>query len=63
MKNTSMKGNIEKDSEVDGRVLIFSCKSSKIKTCCWTTFNRRMLDPIKKRYPTSKDKGEDPARW
>ena len=27
-------------------------------TCCWTTINRRMLEPTKKRNPTSKDKGE-----
>ena len=30
---------------------------------CWTTINRRMSDPSKKRYPTSTGKGEAPARW
>ena len=44
-------------------VLIFSCENSKITTHCWTTINRRMLGPTKKRYPTSKGKGEAPARW
>ena len=29
-------------------VLIFSCKNSKITICCWTTIDRRMLDPTKK---------------
>ena len=28
-----------------------------------THLNRRMLDPIKKRYPTSRGKGEATARW
>ena len=32
-------------------VLIFSCENSKITTRCWTTIERRMLDPIRKRYP------------
>ena len=27
------------------------------------TMHRRKLDPTKKRYPTSKDKGEAPVRW
>ena len=44
-------------SEVEERALIFSCENSKIKTRCWTTINRKMLDPTKKRYPTSKGKG------
>ena len=42
---------------VEGCVLFFSCKSSKITTCCWKTIDRRMLDPTKKRYPTSKGWG------
>ena len=36
------------DGGIEGHMLIFSCKNSKITTCCWTTINRRMLDPIKK---------------
>ena len=28
--------------------LIFSCEDSKITTCCWTTIDRRMLNPTKK---------------
>ena len=50
------------DGGVKGRELIFSCENSNITTYCWTTINRRMLDPAKKRYPTSKHKGEAPAR-
>ena len=51
------------DGRVEGPALIFSCENSKIATHCWTTVNRRMLDPTKERYPTSKGKGEAPARW
>ena len=51
------------DGGLEGRVLLFSWKNSKITTCCWTTFDRKMLNPTKKRYPTSKGKGEAPARW
>ena len=40
---------------VEGRALIF-CENTKITTSYWTTTNRRMLEPTKKRYPTSKDK-------
>ena len=40
------------------RALICSCKSTKITTSYWTTINRRMLEPIKKRYSMSKDKEE-----
>ena len=39
---------------------ISSCENSKIATNCWTTINRRMLDPTKRRYPMSKGKGESP---
>ena len=39
---------------------IFSCENSKIATNCWTTINRRMLDPTKRRYPMSKGKGGSP---
>ena len=42
---------IPQDSGVEGRVLIFSWKTSKITTCCWTIIDRRMLEPTKKRYP------------
>ena len=43
---------------VEGYALILSCESSKAATHGWTTINRRMLDPTKKWYPTSKGKGE-----
>ena len=29
--------------------------------CCWTTIYRKMLNPTKRRYATSKGKEEDPA--
>ena len=57
-----LKRKIEQDGRVDGRALIFSCKNSKTTTCCWTTIDRRMLDPTKERHATSKCKGEAPAR-
>ena len=41
---------------VEGHVLIFSCENSKPTTRYWTTFDWRMLDPTKKRYPMSKAK-------
>ena len=51
----------EKDMHLSS--LIFSYKKSKIITHCLITVYRKMLDPTKKRYPMSKDKGEAPARW
>ena len=42
---------------------LISCENSKVTTRCWITINRRMLDPTRKRYPTSTGKGEAPARW
>ena len=44
--------------EVEGLVLTFSSQSTKIKTCCWTTINRNILEPTKKIYLISKDKVE-----
>ena len=37
------------DGRIEGRVLNFFCENSKIATSCWTTINRRMLDPTKKK--------------
>ena len=51
------------DGWVEGCELIFSCEDSKTTTCCWTNIDRRVLDSPPKRYPTSKGKGEAPARW
>ena len=45
-------GSLLTQDGVEGCVLIFSCKNSKITTRCWTTTDRRMLDPTKK-SPTS----------
>ena len=53
---------LEWDGEVEGSELIFSWEDSKITTLCWTTMDKRMLDPTKKkRYPISKGK-EAPTR-
>ena len=54
------QGSIQ-DGRLEGRVLIF-CKNYKIATPCWTTINRRMLDPSPQQYPASKGKGEAPKR-
>ena len=50
------------DAWTEGLALIFSFENFKIATCFWKTINRRMLDPTKKRYPTSKGKGEAPKK-
>ena len=50
------------DGRAEGPALV-SCESSKTATHCWTTVNRRMLDPTEERYPPSKGKGEAPGRW
>ena len=34
---------------VEGRSLIFFCKNTKLATSCWTTIDRKMLEPTKKR--------------
>ena len=60
------------DGGLEGCVFLLSWKNSKITleyknfkitTRCWTTIDRKMLDPTKKWYPTSKGKGKAPARW
>ena len=60
------------DGGLEGCVFLLSWKNSKITleyknfkitTRCWTTIDRKMLDPTKKRYPTSKGKGEAQTRW
>ena len=43
--------------KVEGHVLISFGKNTKTATSCWRATNRRMLEPTKERYPTSKDKG------
>ena len=50
------------ETGIEGCALIFSCENSKITTYCWTTIDRRTLDPTIKRYPISKGKGKAPAR-
>ena len=42
-------------------VLIFSCKNTKITTSCWTTIDRKLLGPTKKKkkntpHPRTKEK-------
>lgn len=49
------------DGGEEGHALIFCC-NTKIATGCWTSIDRRMLEPTKKRFPMSKDKGEM-AMW
>ena len=44
------------DGGVERRALIFSCKNSKITIHCWTTIDRRILDPTNKRYPLPRAK-------
>ena len=39
------------DGGVKGRALISSCESTKITTSCWTTIDRRTLEPTKKDTP------------
>ena len=39
-----------KDASVEGHALIF-CKNIKITTRCWTTIDRRRLEPTKKSIP------------
>ena len=50
------------DGGVEGGALIFFCENSKTVTNRWTTIDRRMLDPTKKKIPTSRGKGEAPKR-
>ena len=42
------KGLLVQDVRVEGCALICSHESSKITTRCWTTINRRTLEPTKK---------------
>ena len=50
------------DGRVEGRALISSWDNNKIPTSCWITMDRTMQEPIKKIYPTSKNKGEATTR-
>ena len=50
------------DGRVERRVLISYCNSTKITTSCWTTIERKTLEPTRKREPTFKDKEEGAAR-
>ena len=46
----------EEDGQLEGHAHIFSCENSKIATCCWTSIDRRMLDPTKIDTPHSRAK-------
>ena len=59
-QSSSLGSEVVQDGGVEGYALIFFCKDSKITASCWTTINRRMWDPLKKRHPMSKGKGEAP---
>ena len=63
VSNTSLSDKRRnQDGGIEGRVLIFSCKNTQITTSCWTTIDRRMLDPTDRSYSTSKGKGQAPIR-
>ena len=64
IKEKQIKTTVRASGWVEGCALISSYKSSKITTSCWTTIDRRMLEPIqKKNYPMSNDTEEASARW
>ena len=44
-------------------LLIFSYKSTKTTTRCWTTISRRMLEHTKERCSMSRDKWRASMRW
>ena len=53
------------DGGVEGHALIFSCENSKITTLCWTTIDRKKLDPTKKKdipHPRAKEKSQQDSR-
>ena len=50
------------DGGVEGHVLTFCCKNTKIASNYWTTIDKRMLEPTKKIYPITKGKGEAPNK-
>ena len=54
----------QQNGGVERCVLIFSCENSKIATHCWTTINRRMLEPTKNdtSWPRTKWKSQQDGR-
>ena len=52
------------DGGIEGCVLIFSCKNTKITPSCWTTIDMRMWDTTKERYlsPWAKEKPQQDGR-
>ena len=50
------------DGGVEVRALIFCCKNSKIKTHCWITIDRRMLDLTKKKIPHLQGQRRNPSK-
>ena len=56
MKRSTCTEEDEEDGQLEGHVCIFSCENSKIATCCWTSIDRRMLDPTKIDTPRSRAK-------
>ena len=54
--------NITYNGGVEGHVLSFSCKNSKITTRCWTTVERRKLYPTKYKIPDIQGKRRCPSK-
>ena len=50
------------DGSKEGSSLIFSCENSKITTRCWTTTERRMLGPTKKKIPQVPGQRRNPSQ-
>ena len=65
IKEKQIKTTLRASGWVEGRALISSYKSSKITTSCWTTIDRRMLEPIQKKItpcPTTQKKPQQDGR-
>ena len=48
---------------VEQEDILTSSENTKIATSCGTTIDKRVVEPTKERYPTSKDEEEAAARW
>ena len=55
------RNRLVQDDVVERRALTSSCKSIEITTNCWTTIDRKTLEPTKKDNPDPKTKGK--SQW